>query len=418
MATSHETKRLERLILGTAVVISVFLLFASIDNFFTSYRLAAPMVHGQVEQEFFGQVRHKCQPTPHDPSQTTQCLQAFLDKAYPRGLRYVAIALNLDHRQFSGLQSTDFVVEVGARTTPLSVDIDADYRGRPVAIGALFYYAMPPNVDHTQVPTLLFEFEPTNSNGMIFRGWVTLLSGLVGALVTLLGSFFLVRTARQRELADLRAKEKEKLAVVGQMSAVMAHEIRNPLAIAKGHTQLLAEMLEPGTRVQRKAEQSIEALLRVEHLTNDLLDFIRSGKVNRSSVDPVSLIQNSIDSLHSTTSILVESASAPGSWSLDPLAMERVLTNLLRNSLQAQSGSEPIEITVSQQEQQLVIAVRDRGPGFPPETDVLAPFVTTKPTGNGLGLSIVEQIIKAHQGKIALSNHPDGGAIVTLFIPS
>jgi signal transduction histidine kinase len=98
--------------------------------------------------------------------------------------------------------------------------------------------------------------------------------------------------------------------------------------------------------------------------------------------------------------------------------MERVLTNLLRNAVQAQGEStEPITLHVLQRDGALCFAVRDHGPGFAPDVDVFAPFVTTKATGTGLGLTVSRQIVQAHGGRIVALSHPEGGALVEVYIP-
>jgi signal transduction histidine kinase len=228
---------------------------------------------------------------------------------------------------------------------------------------------------------------------------------------------------RARVRAALRTKrqamERQKLAMLGLMSAVMAHELRNPLASAKGNSQLLTEMLEPGSRSHRKAEQVVQELVRVETLINDLLDFARSGRVHRRPCDPAALAQEATSRLEDEISIEVDTSSAPASWSLDPSGLERVLTNLLRNAVQAQGESKaPLRLTAAQRGEELYLAVRDHGPGLARDIDVFAPFVTTKITGAGLGLAISRQIVQAHGGRISLKDHPEGGAIAELFIPA
>jgi signal transduction histidine kinase len=421
--TSQPGQRVERLIIGAACAVSGFLLFASGSNFLASRRFAELAVRGEADGEIFGELRHECRPPEAGQLPLQEdvqgCLNTFFERRKPRGLHYVAFAVSTPDIRFTGLKNAQIFAEVGERSTPYNFDESNQYRGRPIwADDNLVYYAMPPNTANTQVATLVFEFEPTQANSLLFLGWLTLFSGIVGVLTTIGGSLLIIRLARQREIANQKAKEKEKLAVLGQMSAVMAHELRNPLASAKGHSQLLVEMLEEGTKAQKKAQQTVQELLRVEHLTNDLLDFIRSGKVNRSLVSPTQIVQHAIEHMKATAPILLDSKGAPAQWSLDALALERVLINLFNNAAQAQPDpSLPIEVSIQIVHQELFISVRDHGLGFPEGTDVLAPFVTTKPTGNGLGLAITEQIIKAHNGRIVLSNHSTQGALVELYIP-
>jgi two-component system sensor histidine kinase HydH len=245
-----------------------------------------------------------------------------------------------------------------------------------------------------------------------------LISGGLGILLVLLGGRFLFWLSEKKLEQDKKEQQEIQLALLRQMSAVMAHELRNPLASAKGNSQLLAEMLEQGTKTQSKAEQVVQELIRVENLTNDLLEFIRSGKVHPRECDPSQLAKGIIERAGEIP-IQISSEQAPATWLLDSHSIERVLLNLLRNAAQAQENrSEPIEVAVKQIGDELYISVRDHGPGPNSSVDVFAPFVTTKISGTGLGLSLSRQIVLAHNGRISLRAHPEGGAIAELYIPS
>jgi two-component system sensor histidine kinase HydH len=243
------------------------------------------------------------------------------------------------------------------------------------------------------------------------------LSGILGASFMLLGVSLLLWSTKENHQQEKTRQQDEQLALLQQMSAVVAHELRNPLASAKGHSQLLAEMLEDGSRSQSKAEQVVREITRVESLTNDLLTFIRAGKIKQHRCDPAALVQEI--SQRVTDGLLhLSIEEAPSEWSLDAAAMERALLSLLRNAIQAQGDAElPIEIVVKQERGELYISVRDRGPGPIDGVDIFAPFVTTKINGAGLGLALARQIIQAHHGRLSLQKHPGGGAIAEIYIP-
>lgn len=421
MPNPKEKKTLQ-LLMVTAVVVSAWLLFASTRNFLSALRFAELATKGQADGELFAALRHRCRPeaTGGGAEELKRCLHLFLEEHQEAGLRYLAIASNPPENEFPGLKESEIFAEAGVRTTPYELDLSDQYRGRPIAEQDIFYYAMPPNKNHTQVGTIVIEFVPTKAQALQREGLITLLTGILGALVTLGGAFLIIRFAKEREEAQRKAKEQEKLAILGQMSAVMSHELRNPLAAAKGNSQLLVEMLEDGTKLQKKAKQVVDDLLRVEHLSNDLLQFVRSGKVNRQVCDPGQLAKETAQRVVLPSKIEVSIENAPRQWSLDPLAIERVLINLLRNASQAQAATTPtpIELAVTLVQRELCFTVRDHGIGLPEGLDVFAPFVTTKSGGTGLGLAVSRQIVEAHNGRISVQNHPEGGAIVTILLPN
>jgi signal transduction histidine kinase len=240
--------------------------------------------------------------------------------------------------------------------------------------------------------------------------------GLIGALLAALGTLVFWWMLLQREVASEALEEHSRLAALGQMSATMAHEIRNPLTSAKGHAQLLVELLEEG-RAKKKAGQVVNELVRLEALTNDLLVFIRSGKLVEASASPLQLLRDAVTQVKGNIEVVDD--GAPSDWNLDTSRLDRVLTNILRNAVKAGGPDVKIRARVALEDDHLVYEIRDHGPGIP--LDLLAtifdPFVTSRVTGTGLGLAISRQIVEAHNGTIGAHNHPDGGAVITVRLP-
>jgi signal transduction histidine kinase len=249
----------------------------------------------------------------------------------------------------------------------------------------------------------------------------TLASGCLGAAVVVAGTFFFLWLTRKREEALAVAAQESQLALLARMSGVLAHELRNPLTSAKGHSQLLVEMLAGSARPQQKAHYVVKEIVRLEALTDKLLVFAKSGQIKREPVNVAELVQTAtarVESGESATPVVVRVEGALGAFSLDARAMEQVLVNLLRNAIQAQGDERtPLEVSVSTQDKKLHIAVRDHGPGVPPDVELFTPFATTKLTGTGLGLALCRQVVRAHGGHISLTNHPEGGALVEITLP-
>lgn len=267
------------------------------------------------------------------------------------------------------------------------------------------------------LPLIVVEFRALKSSQLRDRAREMLGIGLLGAFLAALGALVFWWMLLQREVASEALREHSRLAALGQMSATMAHEIRNPLTSAKGHAQLLQELLEAG-RARKKAGQIVAELVRLEGLTNDLLVFIRSGKLTEEPVDPARLLHDAARRVGGN--IDVTDRGAPGQWPLDASRLDRVLVNILRNARKAGGRDVKIAARVARENGALVYEIRDHGPGIPHDIlpTIFDPFVTSRVTGTGLGLAISRQIVEAHGGTIHADNHPDGGAVFTVRIPS
>jgi two-component system sensor histidine kinase HydH len=236
---------------------------------------------------------------------------------------------------------------------------------------------------------------------------VALLLGLAG---------WMTREASRRDAEGIEAERQRRLASLGEMSSVMAHELRNPLASLKGHAQLLLESLGEA-RDRAMAERVVHEAERLERLTSDLLDFVRDGPVDRAAVDPVELVARAA-ALVPRAVVKIDSRAAPGEASLDETRLLGALANLIRNAHQA-AGDQPIDARVTARGGDLVIEIRDRGPGLPAgaEGRIFEPFVTSRVRGTGLGLAVARRAAEQHGGTLHGETHPEGGAVFRLVLP-
>jgi len=198
------------------------------------------------------------------------------------------------------------------------------------------------------------------------------------------------------------------------MSAVLAHEIKNPLASLKGNAQLLAGMLPTGEKSRSKAERVVDEAVRLETLTNDLLQFVRTGAIRRESVDPAAVVREAAESIKGQ--VTVDVSRAPRSWSLDASRIREVIINLVDNAVAA---GEPVHVSVVTTNKRLVIEVADHGPGIPEEDreKIFEPFFTGKTQGTGLGLAVVRRTIELHGGRVEALVNAGGGALFRAEIP-
>ncbi|MEZ4312336.1 MAG: ATP-binding protein [Polyangiaceae bacterium] len=234
------------------------------------------------------------------------------------------------------------------------------------------------------------------------------------AAVLVAAAALLWRRAGREDRPAAKLAQSERLASLGTMSAVLAHEIKNPLAALKGNAQLVAESVEEGSRARAQVDRVVEAAVRLQNLVANLLDFARTGELSREEVDPGELVF--LAACEAAPGAQLALDGAPATWSLDPVRVGQALENLLRNAEQA--SPERVSATVTVEGERLVIVIRDEGPGFAGAPEAFfEPFATTKARGTGLGLSVARRVVELHGGALAASNREGGGAEIRVEIP-
>jgi two-component system sensor histidine kinase HydH len=257
---------------------------------------------------------------------------------------------------------------------------------------------------------IAFELEPLKAEELRSAAQRTLAIGGIAALMLIGVSIALTRRELRRS-AEVADRERERrLASLGEMSAVLAHEIKNPLASLKGNAQLLAASLPTGDKPRRQADRVVDEAVRLEKLTQDLLAFVRTGQLQRAPVSPAAIARE-LAAEH----VQVEDAGAPATWSLDAGRLREVLANLVDNALAA---GPPVTVRVLGERGHLVYEVIDRGPGVPPadRDKIFEPFFTGKTRGTGLGLAIAKRMVELHGGTIAVTGGQPG-AVFRIEIP-
>jgi len=267
---------------------------------------------------------------------------------------------------------------------------------------------------------LVLEFEPLVAGAMISRAGWTFRASLAAAVLLLLLALVFFRLSRRAELVQSQLERERKLALLGEMSAVLGHELRNPLASLKGHAQLLLEKLPADHPGRVGAETVVREALRLEELTGHVLDFARNGELKHESVNPVELVRAAVDEVGSE-SVRIEAGEIPDSWLLDRARMQQVLVNLIRNALQASGEDGKVEVSLAFEDGKLVFKVSDSGPGLVAgeESRIFEPFYTRRVKGTGLGLAVARRIVTGHGGDIeARNNQPEAGAQFVVRLPA
>lgn len=237
-----------------------------------------------------------------------------------------------------------------------------------------------------------------------------------------------------RSFRELRARQdelvrKEQLAAIGELSAVIAHEVRNPLAIMSNAVATLRR-----TNADDESKETLLTILteegaRLNQLVGDLLHYAKPLALERQSVSLVDLVKKACAPTDSRLDVLVRLSSTTDVPNVggDALLLRQVLDNLVNNALQAMSsgGTLTVELRASisaggQSTRGAELVIRDTGEGM--DTVVrkraLDPFFTTRPSGTGLGLAIVARVIDAHGGSLTIRSERGAGTEVRVFLPA
>ncbi len=236
-----------------------------------------------------------------------------------------------------------------------------------------------------------------------------------------------IRDVSEKIALQERLLERERLAAIGTTAASFAHEIGNPLNSMYMHAQLLERRLaRTEQELDPKIHASVAALLGESRRLSRLLDEFRAlARRHRMSVVPTDLITLIHDVLGTETpslnarGISVESQlpQALRTSFIDAEKMRHVLLNLIRNASDAMPEGGRLRLRVSETESQVRVEVEDNGCGMPTDIDPYEPFVTSKPTGTGLGLPMALQIVQAHGGTLRHEPAEGGGTVFLLELP-
>jgi len=244
----------------------------------------------------------------------------------------------------------------------------------------------------------------------------------------------LEETNRQLQRAEADARRSERLAALGQLSAGLAHEIRNPLGVIKGSAEMLQQKLQSAEPLAGELAGYISAEVnRLNALVARFLDFARPAHLDLHPQRVCDIIDRSLESVvvqSPDSKVRVERHYSPVPEILaDEQLCERIFVNLIQNAFQAMEASsegrdEVLTISVAPETSAgrdgVGIAIEDTGPGVPPEAreQIFNPFFTTKKDGVGLGLAIVAKIVDDHRGSIKLENDSKPGAHFRIFLPA
>jgi two-component system NtrC family sensor kinase len=238
---------------------------------------------------------------------------------------------------------------------------------------------------------------------------------------------------RNQELAEINTRLKdtqmqlvrsEKLAAIGQLTAGIVHDVKNPLAAIQGMT----DMLYKDPNLPSEARQDIEIIHRsavnATKIVTDLLKFARQAPPELISQDLretvySALYLNRYIIRKANVKVIPEISKEPILAAYDAIQVEQVLVNLIQNAIQAMHQGGYLKVVLAKENRTAKILLIDTGVGIPPENlkRIFDPFYTTKENGTGLGLSTSYGIIASHQGEIHVQSQVHRGTCFTILLP-
>jgi two-component system, NtrC family, sensor histidine kinase HydH len=229
--------------------------------------------------------------------------------------------------------------------------------------------------------------------------------------------------AANRSLQEARGEvqRSERVAALGQLSAGLAHELRNPLSTIRSSAEMIAR--QPAPEMARELSGYItEEADRASSIVTRFLEFARPLKLRISPTDLNDVLDKGAGQLRlmaEQKQINFVRSYAPDlpAIPLDAELVERVVVNLLSNAVQASPIGADVTMRTRWQPGSVEFSVVDRGPGVPPENreNIFNPFFTTRPDGTGLGLAIVSRIVEEHGGTVSVES--DSGACFRVVLP-
>jgi two-component system, LuxR family, sensor kinase FixL len=221
---------------------------------------------------------------------------------------------------------------------------------------------------------------------------------------------------------ETQLREQATLARMGEMAAVIAHEVKNPLAGIRGVMQVFGQRLSNDAQSVGIVAEIVSRIDSLDRLMKDLLLFARPPKITRAPTDLMPLIASTVSLLNGDPSLRDVDIEVDGSVPpipADPQLLQIVFQNLLINSAHAMHGKGKIRVSISAAGPVCQIAFVDAGPGIPTEIreHVFTPFFTTKARGTGLGLPMAKRLVEAHNGQILIDCPAGGGTSVIVQLP-
>jgi PAS domain S-box-containing protein len=234
-----------------------------------------------------------------------------------------------------------------------------------------------------------------------------------------------IKDVTEKMLLAERLEHSRRLAELGEMAARVAHEVRNPLNAITGAAHFLSTEYTQDDTLQKFTSLIKRQAIRVNQVASDLLYLSKPLRTRFSGVNVNAVLDQALDSLceparDNSISIISDRSSELPQLQGDELQLEQAFHNLLRNAIEAMPGGGTLRVSTARHgEDRIEVHIQDSGHGIPDHDRerVFQSFYTTKVKGTGLGLTIVQRVLKNHAGSIAIEQPAEGGTRVVLSLP-
>ena len=287
----------------------------------------------------------------------------------------------------------------------------------PILVGALFFGLKGALITCLFVSLLYLPY--------FFGPWAIGFMGMADRILHLLftgGFAFLAGYLIERDKKNQKQLEKDRyLTGLGQSAATIVHDLKNPLITILGFARRLqAGKGNPDTGLQT----IVDSASKMEEIVTDVLNFAKPVHLETKEEDVRIIVEQAAAWCKSKAeaariSLSSELPAEPVIISVDGLRLQRALTNLITNAIEASPEGQEVLLTLKTDQEKLMIMIKDQGIGMDRETleNIFIPFFSKKTQGTGLGMAITKKVIDAHQGNIFLRSQPDRGTEVTIELP-
>lgn len=334
---------------------------------------------------------------------------------------FISYAKSTGYKQFEGFGWTSVVDQSSSSFTEEFVDLKNSFLVistlgmiSSVMIGLILSYFISNPLRLLSKMAKQFSGGDFNSN---FKGSKIMEINMIGNSLNSMGQSLKKLIETEKKLAESHAMMKnERLGAIGQLSASMAHDLKNPLATIKTSAIIIQKQtINKDPEIEKAMQRMDRAIFRMSHQIDDVLNFVRMTPLNLSEKKISEIINDSIDSLEILNNIKLKIQDSDFIILCDVKKLETVFINIILNAIQAIGNLEGnINIKSKSNNESVEIEISDSGPKIPSEIleKVFEPLFTTKEKGTGLGLSSCRNIIEQHGGTISAKNNPTTFTII------
>ncbi len=239
-----------------------------------------------------------------------------------------------------------------------------------------------------------------------------------------IGFMFILQNLSELRQLEVKVRQREKLAAIGNLAAGIAHEVRNPLSSIRGYATYFGSLFAEGSENRKSAGIMAEEVDRVNRVISELLEFARPSDFKFIKTDIREIIEH-------TLSLITHEANFAGvkiikqfnhdlpKLMIDPDRITQVILNILINAIQAMEHGGKLTVEAQQEKDMFALHISDTGKGISPEeqANMFNPYFTTKKTGTGLGLAIVHKIVEDHGGTVQVRSRQETGTRISIVLP-